>query len=172
MTIQAAPGTPPVGNGSPTADEAETGADRLWQSPVSSDAAFLLARANALSLARLHDLLEPFGLRTRSYSLLVIAASDARPSQRELSDFLRLDPSQIVALVDQLEARELVRREADPRDRRAKVVVATDTGRDLAHRAREAVLASDQQWFTSLPEGERQRFFDMLQALAVAAPEA
>ncbi|MGJ0203458.1 MarR family transcriptional regulator [Leucobacter sp. gxy201] len=141
--------------------------DRLWDTQVGKDPAFLLARANALSLARMHDVLAEYGLQARSYSLLAIAAADARPSQRELSEFLRLDPSQIVALIDQLERRDLVRREPDPNDRRAKVVIATESGRELAARARDSVVESDQGWFAQLPSADdRDALFSALRTLA------
>ena len=72
------------------------------------DLSFLLARANALSLAAGNAALAQHGLRARSYSVLALAAGDARPSQRELAELLRLDPSQVVALVDDLQRRGLV----------------------------------------------------------------
>ena len=147
-------------------DSTESRLDRLWLTPVGTDPAFLLARANALSLARMHDAMNELGLKARSYSLLAIAASDIRPSQRELSEFLRLDPSQIVSLIDELEHRDLVRREPDPTDRRAKVVVATDAGRALAELARETVVESDASWFSRIPEDEREHFFSFLRTLA------
>ena len=49
---------------------------------------------------------------------------------------LGLDPSQIVALVDDLEGRGLVMRTVDPNDRRNKLIVATDDGRDMCEQAR------------------------------------
>ncbi|WP_449279458.1 MarR family winged helix-turn-helix transcriptional regulator [Leucobacter sp. GX0328] len=160
-TENAATATPPAPS------HGSSSSDRLWDTQVGKDPAFLLARANALSLARMHDVLAEFGLQARSYSLLAIAAADARPSQRELSEFLRLDPSQIVALIDQLERRELVRREPDPNDRRAKVVIATDAGRELADRARSRVVESDQGWFAQLPSADdRDALFLALRTLA------
>ena len=69
------------------------------------DLSFLLARANALSLAAGNAALGAYGLRVRSYSVLALAAGGRRPSQRELAELLRLDPSQVVALVDDLQAR-------------------------------------------------------------------
>lgn len=152
-----------------TTSPATAGSDRLWKStPIGLDPAFLLARANALSLGRMHAALSELGLKSRSYSLLAIAASDARPTQRELSEFLQLDPSQIVALIDELEQRDLVRREPDPRDRRAKVVVATDAGRELAEQSRKTVIESDSSWFSLVPEADRERFFEILRSLATA----
>lgn len=147
----------------------DLGTDRLWQTAVGHDLAFLMARANALSLVHMSTMLEPFGLKTRSYSVLAIAASDARPSQRELSEFLRLDPSQIVSIIDQLERAGLVKREPDPRDRRANVVVATETGRELTTRARQLVSESEARWFSVLPKQELDQLRSALHTLATSA---
>ncbi len=156
----------PAQSQKPEQDDSVNGSQRLWSTPIGDDLAFLLARANALSLARIHKALSDHGLRTRSYTVLAIAAADARPSQRELSEFLRLDPSQIVSLIDQLERKGLVRREPDPRDRRANVVVATDAGRELALAARETVMVSDQEWFAVLPKNEQDHLASVLRTLA------
>ncbi|MGI8393247.1 MarR family winged helix-turn-helix transcriptional regulator [Leucobacter sp. W1038] len=142
------------------------GGDRLWGTKVGDDLAFLLARANALSLARVNAALADFDIKIRHYSVLAIAATDARPSQRELSEFLQLDPSQIVSLVDYLEKRGLVTREPDPRDRRANVVVATPQGKQLAEQARDAVKVSEDHWFSILPQEDAERLGSILRTLA------
>src|SRR5688572_23016252 len=97
------------------------GRDALRDSVLGGDLVFLLARANALTLAAANAALAEHGLKARSYSVLALAADGARPTQRELAEFLRLDPSQVVALVDGLEKRQLVERRTDPADRRANV---------------------------------------------------
>ncbi|MCX6503049.1 MAG: MarR family transcriptional regulator [Microbacterium sp.] len=145
---------------------AASGPERLWETHVGSDLAFLLARANARSLAGAHAALAPFGLKARSYSVLALAASDARPTQRELSDFLRLDPSQIVALIDDLAARGLVRREPDPADRRVKVVVATVKGRALHEEAYRGAEQAEIETFAGLTDEQRDRFTVLLRGLA------
>ena len=106
------------------------------------------------------------GLEARSYSVLALAASDARPTQRELAEFLRLDPSQVVALVDDLQSRGLVRREPDPSDRRANVVVITDDGRDLFARARISAKAVEQHLHSALGDDSRALVMELLRALA------
>lgn len=145
------------------------GGDRLWASTVGHDLSFVLARANAISLAGVHAALAEHGLRVRQYSVLAIAAGDSRPSQRELSDFLRLDPSQIVAVVDFLESRGLVRREPDPSDRRANVVVATDAGKELNRKARRAAQRAEQELLSELGEAEIAALAATLRVLARAA---
>ncbi|MFB9644354.1 MarR family winged helix-turn-helix transcriptional regulator [Microbacterium terregens] len=144
--------------------------DRLWDSVVGNDLSFRLARANALSLAGVHAALAEYDLRVRSYSVLAIAAEGSRPSQRELSEFLRLDPSQIVALVDDLESRGLVRREPDPQDRRANVLVATDGGRELFRAARAASRRAEQEFLA--PLGALGAPLDAALRMLAGAPDA
>lgn len=130
------------------------------------DLSFLLARANALSLSAGNAALAEHGLRVRSYSVLALAAGGARPSQRELAEFLRLDPSQVVALVDDLQSRSLVTREPDPRDRRANVVVATAQGRELHAAAAESARKAEQHLHEGLSAVERNQLGDLLRRLA------
>lgn len=127
-----------------------TGLDRLWGTVIGGDLAFLMARANAISLLNANAALAEYGLKVRSYSVLALAAVDTRPTQRELSTFLKLDPSQIVSLIDELETRKLLRREVNPGDRRANVVVATEAGRALYERARNAAQIAERSAFAAL----------------------
>ena len=142
------------------------------------DLSFLLARSNALSLAAGNAALRAYGLRVRSYSVLALAAGGRRPSQRELAELLRLDPSQVVALVDELQARDLVIRQPDPGDRRANVVTATDEGAALYARATVAVAGAQEDVFGSLSLEERSRLTTLLRSIAIptslrtAAPTA
>ncbi len=146
--------------------EAFSAEARLWSTSVGSEPAFLLARANAVSLQRTKAVLQPLNLDARTYTVLCLAAEGTRPSQRELSEFLKLDPSQIVALIDRLETEDLARREPDPSDRRAKVVVATDRGKRLAETARNALANSEHEWLGSLSEVERDSLSAVLAVLA------
>lgn len=146
--------------------------ERLWRTPVGDDLAFLLARANAVSLSRVNAALQSVDLRVRAYSVLAIAANNARPSQRELSEFLRLDPSQIVALIDELQSRGLVEREPDPNDRRANVVVATSAGRDLLAQAQEIAREVESEMFGALDSSEREALAHALRVMAGAVEVA
>lgn len=144
---------------------------RLWSTIVGGDLAFLLARANAVSIAGANAALSGFDLKVRSYSVLALAASGSRPSQKELAEFLRLDPSQVVALIDELEGRKLVRRAVDPADRRAKVVEVTAAGRRLHDQARHALVADEQHRFGALSEPERAALAAALRLVSLSAAE-
>ena len=57
------------------------------------------------------------------------AAGDVR--LKDLAERLRIAPRSATEVVDQLEAKGLVRREPDPTDRRATLIVPTDAGRTM-----------------------------------------
>lgn len=146
--------------------ESAAGSARPFGEALTEDLSFLLARANVQSLAAGNAALAKVGLRVRSYSVLALAADGSRPSQRDLADFLRLDPSQVVALVDDLQARGLVTREPDPNDRRANVVVATADGRDLYVRARLVAEQAEEKVYSGFSAAERERLAAMLRSVA------
>ena len=152
----------------PTPDEAAALPPGPFDSALTDYLSFLLARANALSLAAGNAALSAYGLKARSYSVLALSAGDARPSQRDLAAYLRLDPSQVVALVDGLQSRGLVERQPDPADRRANVVVATDAGRDLFARAAEGAREAELGIHAGLSEAERDQLTTLLRRLAFA----
>ncbi|MFD0356062.1 MarR family winged helix-turn-helix transcriptional regulator [Streptomyces sp. NPDC127110] len=72
----------------------------------------------------------------------VLAQLDGPVPMRGLAALLACDASNVTGIVDRLQARGLVRREPEPRDRRVKNVVATDEGRDVMRRVREEMQAT------------------------------
>ena len=158
----------------PTTAEATTssqptagnGLERLYTTDLASEIEFLTARARSLGSGRANNMLAELDLKVRSYSVLSLACSGQNPSQRELADFLSLDPSQIVALVDQLEKRGAVTREADPRDRRSKVIAPTAAGRRLFKRAEAIIRQASDQSLAQLNDQERETLRDLLRRIA------
>lgn len=140
--------------------------DRFLASDLVDEIEFLAARARALGSAHANAMLASLDLKVRSYSVLAMACSDTEPSQRELADFLRLDPSQIVSLVDALEQRGLVFRAPDPRDRRSKVIRATAAGAELHQRAAAAVRVAEDASLASLDGPERDQLRVLLRKIA------
>jgi DNA-binding MarR family transcriptional regulator len=94
-------------------------------------------------LLRLHKLLaelnrrefRPYDLSTPQYAVLV-HASEAGVPLGEISDRMLADNSNLTRMVDRLEARGLVRRAPDPRDRRVTLVQLTPEGAALASELR------------------------------------
>lgn len=140
--------------------------ERFLGSELAGEIEFLTARTRSLGSSRANRLLEPLGLKVRSYSVLSLACSGCAPTQRELAEFLSLDPSQIVPLVDQLEGRGLVERRADPRDRRSKVITGTTAGAQLYKQARAATAEGESITMAKLSGSEQETLRDLLSRVA------
>lgn len=139
----------------PDAVESSGGAStRLAESIISTDIGFLVAKLRAAGSVINNAALAEFGLKERSYSVLALACGDLGPTQRELAEFLSLDPSQIVALIDELEQRSLVERRPGISDRRQKLVAATAAGRTLHLAARKAARAAEARHLSMLTAAE------------------
>ena len=139
---------------------------RLQSTDLSSEIEFLMARARAVGTTQANEQLAALNLKARSYAVLALACSPSRPSQRELAEFLSLDASQIVALVDGLESRGLVVREPDASDRRSNVIVGTPEGIALYERAAKVVAAAEAKSLSSLTESERNQLRELLARVA------
>lgn len=137
------------------------------QRPLADDLGFLLSRASGVIARSASEALAPLELRIRSYSVLVLASEEATGiTQRQLAATMGLDPSQIVALVDDLEKRGLVHRTPDPTDRRNKLVGATEQGRLLAHDAQQRVENAHQGFFDDVSREDIHELRRMLRAIA------
>ncbi|NED99089.1 MarR family winged helix-turn-helix transcriptional regulator [Phytoactinopolyspora halotolerans] len=133
------------------------------------DVGYLLARSSGITVRRTNEALADLGLRVRQYSVLSAACDTGGISQRALSDFLGLDPSQIVALADDLQERGLVERVPDERDRRTRLITPTEAGRQLYAQARAAAEGSSELSLASLTEDERTVLRDLLRRVVTAA---
>ncbi|MET4592079.1 MarR family transcriptional regulator [Arthrobacter sp. 754] len=128
--------------------------EKLVAASITNDMGFLLAKLHASGSVLNNRALADFNLKERSYSVLILADSGLEPTQRELADFLSLDPSQIVALVDDLEKRKLVVRAPGKQDRRAKTVTATKAGSKLLDEAGKAARSAEAQALERLSADE------------------
>lgn len=144
---------------------------RLAAARIGSDVGLLLAKLHAAGSVLNNKALADFGLRERSFSVLTLACSGLEPTQRELADFLSLDPSQVVTLVDDLERRGLVERAQGKQDRRAKIIVSTAEGRKMHAKARAAMDAAELHQLAGL-SGEESHELKRLLRKALWGAEA
>lgn len=85
--------------------------------------------------------LAPLGLTEATWLPLLFLRRAGPVRQIELADYLALDRSSVVRLLDTLAAQGLVERQDDPDDRRAKRVVLTEAAEPLVRAAQEAANA-------------------------------
>jgi DNA-binding MarR family transcriptional regulator len=88
-------------------------------------------------------------------------------SMRELAERLKSDPSNVTGLVDRLEARGLVERRPDPKDRRVKGLALTSAGARMRERL-FARLYSAPRSVTELAERDQRSLRDLLQRILSA----
>jgi MarR family transcriptional regulator, lower aerobic nicotinate degradation pathway regulator len=99
--------------------------------------------------------------------LLASLADQGAASQAELSRRTGIDPSDVVAAVNELAARRFINRKRDPNDARRNVVTLTAGGRRELARL-DAVVADIQDRFLApLSESERRSLQRILGKLAV-----
>jgi MarR family transcriptional regulator, lower aerobic nicotinate degradation pathway regulator len=136
-------------------------------SALARDPGFLLARAGGAAIRRLNRALARHGLRSRQYTVLTAAAEPPGRSQRDLGELLGIDPSAVVAIVDDLEREGLVRREPHPLDRRTRLIVATDAGRSRLAEVAGSTGEVEAALLARLAPGERATLVDLLGRLAL-----
>jgi DNA-binding MarR family transcriptional regulator len=102
------------------------------------------------------------------FALLARLAELGPSSQRELGERLRKDPADMVRLLDAAQERGLVSRDADPADRRRRIVTLTSDGeRELAAALATARRVQDAV-FAPLSAAERRALHELLLRLVVA----
>ncbi|HEY0816316.1 MAG TPA: MarR family transcriptional regulator [Pseudonocardia sp.] len=104
-------------------------------------AVFLLSQLGHHVADRFARALAPLGLNPAHFGVLThLREADGR-SQQQLADLLHVHRNAMVGLVDELEARGLVRRTRHPDDRRAHALHLTDQAHTLL---RDADLIADE----------------------------
>lgn len=72
-----------------------------------------------------------YGLSSAQWRLLVHVLREGGVTQARLADRLEIEPISVSRLVDRMEQAGWVERQADPNDRRIKIIVATETTHKL-----------------------------------------
>ncbi|MEU6658298.1 MarR family transcriptional regulator [Streptomyces sp. NPDC046821] len=88
-------------------------------------------------------------------------------SQRELAAAMEVDPSQLVAILNELESAELCERRRDPADRRRHIVEITPAGREALERVDEAVSEAERELFGDLTDAEQALLRSLLDRVVV-----
>jgi len=95
---------------------------------------------------------------------------DAPRSMGELAECMSFHASNVTGLVDRLEERGLVERQVDPNDRRIKILVLTDAGRDL-RQAHVDRLYLDVPLKTMLSPTDRRALRNLLRKVVPENPQ-
>jgi DNA-binding MarR family transcriptional regulator len=105
--------------------------------------------------AGLAEVVEPEGLRPHQFTALSLIVDNPGISQRDVAQALSIKPSNMVPLIDELELRGFVKRNAAATNRRSYALTASAEGRRLRDRALALIARHEDRLLSFLSEEER-----------------
>ena len=105
------------------------------------------------------------GLKPPQFGILTMISSQPGMTQQELVESTDVDPSTMVALLDDLEASGLAERRPHPSDRRKRAVHLTPKGKRVLAKGQEAAKGVADETFARLTAAERREFHRLMRKL-------
>jgi len=133
---------------------------------VKPNAAFLLSQVGAHSAETFASLLDPLSLSPPHSGILQVLSRSPGMSQQEMASKLKVHPSRVVDLLDELERRGLIERRGHAEDRRLYAVHLTPAGQKLFEEVRQVTEQHEKVICKALTEKERQQLTAYLQRIA------
>lgn len=129
--------------------------------PVHRSGALLDHLARRMRL-RSEAVLAPLGLRPRHLVALTVLRNRGDCTQQALATTLEIDGTNIVGLLNELEAENLIERRRSPEDRRRHLVELTDTGATQLAKVELALAAVENEVLGALDENQRETLHTLL----------
>jgi MarR family transcriptional regulator, lower aerobic nicotinate degradation pathway regulator len=107
--------------------------------------------------------LAPLGLRPRHLVALTVLRDLRGTTQQALSTMLQIDRTNLVGLLNELEADELISRRRSSDDRRRHIVELTDAGAKRLAQAELALAATEDDVLGTLDGEQRETLYRLLQ---------
>ena len=126
---------------------------------------YLLARLGETARRRFGEVLEPTGLDGRHFRVLTIVGARPGLTQQQLHEKTSIDPSSMVAVIDQLETRRFAERRQDPDDGRARTIYLTPAGERFERRITRQATELQDELLAALSEPERETLHALLRKM-------
>jgi DNA-binding MarR family transcriptional regulator len=123
---------------------------------------YLLARLGDASRRRFQRALAPLGIHPRQFGVMTIVAAHPGTSQQQLQEKTGIDPSSMVAVIDELEAGGLAERRAQPGDRRVRAIFLSAEGERTLASARDIAAGLQRDLLAPLAPDERRTLVRLL----------
>jgi DNA-binding MarR family transcriptional regulator len=111
---------------------------------------------------RAEAVLAPLGLRPRHLVALTMLRDGGDCTQQALATTLEMDGTNIVGLLNELEAEKLIERRRSPEDRRRHLVELTDAGAKRLAKVESALAAVENEVLGALDESQRETLYNLL----------
>lgn len=121
-----------------------------------------LKRAYVIVQADFRRALGEDGFAPRVFSALSLVVQYPNVTQSGLARMLGIERSGLVAIVDELEGRGLLKRTNVPGDRRVQALVPTQKGKTVYAEARATVRAHEEQLLSNLSTDEKTTLMALL----------
>lgn len=127
---------------------------------------FLLSRMGVVAQREFAARLEPLGLTPKLWGVINVLDAEGETTQQRLGRCVGIDPSSMVATIDELEGRGMVERRRHPTDRRAHALHITATGRRTLSAGRRLAREAQDELLAPLSAPEREQLHELLLRLA------
>jgi DNA-binding MarR family transcriptional regulator len=134
--------------------------------PLASALGFLISWNGQRMAHRFAAALEPLGLRPPMFGVMTLIDAESGLTQKELVGRSMIDPSSMVAILDELEQLDLAERRRNPKDRRKHAVHLTRRGKAKLARAQKVAVSVATEALAPLDAKERETLQGLLRKLA------
>jgi DNA-binding MarR family transcriptional regulator len=136
--------------------------------PTAQSVGFTISSLGYAVSSRFVETLAPLGLAPHEFALMRAVSVAEGQTQQAIGASLHVPASRMVGLVDALEARGLMERRHNPRDRRARELHLTASGIALLDSAFARAASLELELCASLSPDEREQLLDLLHRVGSA----
>jgi DNA-binding MarR family transcriptional regulator len=122
----------------------------------------LMIKLGRITMHRFTEALEPYGVRPRQVAALIELRNHGELTQQSLCGQLHLDPTNLVAVLNDLEQHGFATRRRDPEDRRRHIVQISKKGVALLDKLSEVMDGVEDDLLEGLDAAERRRLEGLL----------
>lgn len=126
---------------------------------------YYIRRLQQIAVAIFLEETQAHGITPVQFAALFAVHEQPGLDQRSLASRIGFDASTIGGVVDRLERRGLIERQASPTDRRVRLLQATPAGHALLDEVIPGMLKAQKRILAPLPAAERPPFLAMLKAV-------
>src|SRR5438067_1636954 len=125
----------------------------------------LMIKLGRITMHRFSEALEPFGIRPRHVAALIELRDRGELTQQSLCGQLHLDPTNLVAILNELEQRGYATRRRDPEDRRRHLVEVSKKGIAVIDKVSEVMDGVEDELLDGLEPAEREQLEGLLTSI-------
>src|SRR4051812_2862902 len=124
-----------------------------------------MIKLGRITMHRFTAALEPFGIRPRHVAALIELRDRGELTQQSLCGQLHLDPTNLVAILNELEEKGFAKRRRDPEDRRRHLVEVSKKGTGVLEKVSEVMDGVEDELLDGLEPAERKQLEGLLASI-------